>query len=61
MNSKAAASVSLNMNPHTITLEQGFTRNFRNMDWAGDLEVTIRTWEDLERAEPLLQTSYEAS
>ena len=58
---KGVISVVLNVNPDTITLEQGFTRDFRNVDWAGDLEVTIRTWEDLERAKPLLQKSYEAS
>ena len=54
-------SVYLNVNPDTITLEKGFTRDFRKVARAGDLEVTIRTWEDLERAKPLLQTSYEAS
>ena len=59
--SKAAVSVYLNVNPDTITLEKGFTRDFRKVARAGDLEVTIRTWEDLERAKPLLQTSYEAS
>ena len=58
--SKAAVSVYLNVNPDTITLKRGFTRDVRNMKWAGDLEVTIRTWEDLERAKPLLQKSYEA-
>ncbi|MCY4588953.1 MAG: DUF5655 domain-containing protein [Bryobacterales bacterium] len=57
---KGVISVVLNVNPDTITLEQGFTRDFRNVDWAGDLEVTIRTREDLERAKPLLQMSYEA-
>ena len=59
--SKAAVSVYLNVNPDTITLEKGFTRDFRKVAWAGDLEVTIRNWEDLERAKPLLQMSYEAS
>ena len=54
-------SVYRNVNPDTITLEKGFTRDFRKVARAGDLEVTIRTWEDLERAKPLLQTSYEAS
>ena len=59
--SKAAVSVSLNVNPDTITLEQGFTRDYRKVNKAGDLQVTIRTWEDLERAKPYLQMSYEAS
>ncbi|MDE0164592.1 MAG: DUF5655 domain-containing protein [Bryobacterales bacterium] len=58
--SKVALSVYLNVNPDTITLKRGFTRDVRNMKWAGDLEVTIRTPEDLERAKPLLLMSYEA-
>lgn len=58
--SKAALSVYLDVNPDTITLKRGFSRDVRNMKWAGDLEVTIRTPEDLERAKPLLLMSYEA-
>ena len=54
-------SVYLNVNLDTITLEKGFASDFRKVARAGDLEVTIRTWEDLECAKPLLQTSYEAS
>ncbi len=59
--SKAAVSVYLNVNPDTIALKKDFSRDYRKVDRAGDLEVTIRNWEDLERAKPLLQMSYEAS
>ena len=59
--SKAAVSVDLNVNPDTIALKKDFSRDYRKVDRAGDLEVTIRNWEDLERAKPLLQMSYEAS
>ena len=61
--SKKALIVNLNVNPEKekVTLEQGFTRDVRDIDWVGDLEVTIRNWDDLERAKPLLQMSYEAN
>ena len=59
--SKAAVSVYLNVNPDTIALNKDFSRDYRKVARAGDLEVTIRNWEDLERAKPLLQMSYEAS
>ena len=59
--SKEVVTVNLNVDPVKVTLEQGFTRDVRDIDWVGDLEVTIRTREDLERAKPLLQMSYEAS
>lgn len=44
-------------------LEDGFTRDVRNVGHfgTGDLEVTLRTHDDLERAKPLIQQSYEAS
>ena len=49
-------------NPETINLESEFTRDLRDINHysgTGDLEVTIRILEDLERAKPLLQISYE--
>jgi predicted transport protein len=51
------------VNPDTIQLEQGFTRDIRNIGHrgTGDLEITLHTAEDLQRAEPLLRQSYEAS
>ena len=45
--SKAAVSVYLNVNPDTITLEQGFTRDFRNVagpeTWRSPF-ATGKTW-----------------
>ena len=58
---KAAMIVYLNVNPDTITLELDFTRDIRKVGGYGDLEVTIRTLEDLERSKPLLQMGYEAN
>ena len=58
---KATLSVYLKVNPDTTTLEPGFSRDVRKTGHygTGDLEVTIRTQEDLEKAKPLLQASYE--
>ena len=58
-----AVSIYLKVDPDTVTLEEGFSRDVRHVGHSGtgDLEVTIRTQEDLERAKPLLQKSYEAS
>lgn len=51
------------VNPTSITLEQDFTRDVRFIGhWGtGDLEITIRSDEDFERAKPLLLRSYEQS
>ncbi len=51
------------VNPESIQLEKGFTRDVRNIGHygTGDLEVSIQTDEDLERAKPLLLKSYEVS
>ena len=61
--SKEKIVVYLKVDPETISLERGFTRNVRGKGtWGtGDLEVSLRTLEDLERAKPLLQQSYEVS
>ena len=61
--SKEKVVVYLKVDPETIPLEEGFTRNVRGKGtWGtGDLEVSLRTLEDLERAKPLLQQSYEVS
>ena len=58
---KATVSVYLKVDPDTTTLEPGFSRDVRNIGHygTGDLEVTIRTQEDLEKVKPLLQKSYE--
>jgi predicted transport protein len=51
------------VNPDTITIEYGFTRDVRMIGhWGtGDLEITIRNDDDFERAKPLLLKGYEAS
>lgn len=51
------------VDPDSVELEPGFTRDVRNIGHygTGDLEITIRSDEDLEKAKPLLVQSYEAS
>lgn len=51
------------VDPDSIELENGFTRDVRNIGHfgTGDLEITIASPADLERAQPLLEASYEAS
>lgn len=53
----------LKINPDEIDLEEGFTRDVRNIGHfgTGDLEVTIRNQNDLQKAEPLILRSYESS
>jgi len=53
--------VYLKINPDTVRLEAGFTKDVRNKGhWGtGDLEITINNIDDLRRAEPLLLRSYE--
>lgn len=49
--------------PTSVTLEPGFTRDVKDVGhWGtGDLEITIATLEQLEKAKPLLLKSYEIS
>lgn len=53
--------VYVKVDPDSVTLEEGFTRDVRNIGHygTGDLEITIRNYEDLDRAKGLLVTSYE--
>ncbi|WP_103664998.1 DUF5655 domain-containing protein [Gracilimonas amylolytica] len=55
--------VFVKLNPDEMQLEEGFTRDVRNIGHfgTGDLEITIRNKEDLEKAEPLILKSYEGS
>lgn len=55
--------VFVKVNPNEVELEDGFTRDVREVGHygTGDLEITIRTNEDLEKAEALIFKSYEAS
>ncbi len=50
----------LKMNPDTVQLEAGFSRDVRNIGhWGtGDLELSIRSKEDFENAKALLVRSY---
>lgn len=51
----------LKVDPDTITLEPGFTRDVRNVGHfgTGDLEVIVTDTTTFEKAKPLLQKSYE--
>lgn len=55
--------VYVKVDPETIRLEEGFTRDVREIGHfgTGDLEIAVRSMGDLERAKPLLNKSYEAS
>lgn len=55
--------ILLKVDPSSIQLEKGFTRDVRGIGHlgTGDLEVVIQNIEDLERAKPLLLKSYEVS
>jgi len=53
--------VMLKLNPDSVLLEDGFSRDVRNIGtWGtGDLELTLRTPADLEKARPLMERSYQ--
>lgn len=55
--------IYVKVDPKTIELEDGFTRDVSNIGHygTGDLEIIIRTMADLEKAKPLLEQSYETS
>jgi predicted transport protein len=55
--------VYLKIGPDSIDLEEGFTRDVRNIGHfgTGDLEVTLKSHDDLERAKSLIVQSYEES
>lgn len=55
--------VWLKLDPDTVELEDGFSRDVRNIGhWGtGDLELMIKTPDDLEKAKPLIIKSYEGS
>ncbi|MEQ9104887.1 MAG: DUF5655 domain-containing protein [Rhodothermales bacterium] len=58
-----ALTMWVKVNPDTIALQEGFTRDVRSIGHlgTGDLEITLRTMSDLERAKPLIEKSYEGS
>lgn len=51
----------LKLDPDTVALEDGFSRDTRNIGtWGtGDLELTLRDVADLDRAKPLIDRSYQ--
>lgn len=53
----------LKLDPTTVDLEEGFSRDVRKVGHfgTGDLELTIGSHDDLERAKPLILRSYEES
>lgn len=55
--------VTLKLDPASVSLEEGFSRDMSQIGhWGtGDLELTIRTLADLDRAKPLLERSYTES
>jgi len=56
-------TIHVKIDPQTVALEKGFTRDVRNIGHfgTGDLEITVKTAADLEKAKPFLIQSYEAS
>lgn len=52
--------VYVKVNPDTIALEPGFTRDVRGVGHfgTGDLEITVQTAADLEKAKPLFDAAY---
>lgn len=55
--------IYLKIDPDQITIEEGFARDVGSIGHygTGDLEITIRSYEDLEKAKYLIQQSYDAS
>lgn len=51
----------LPLNPQDVSLEDGFSRDVRGVGHhgTGDLELTIRNLDDLNKAKPLIQKSFE--
>ena len=60
-NTERKVVVYLKVDPTTVALTEGFTRDVTNIGHfgTGDLEVTIRSLDDLEKAKPLMELSYE--
>jgi predicted transport protein len=58
---KGCVTMYLKVDPTTVELKSGFTRDMRNKGHYGngDLEVVIKSEADLERATTYLRTAYE--
>ena len=55
--------VFVKVDPDTIQLEKGFTRDVRKIGHfgTGDLEIKLTSERDFERAKPLIERSYESA
>jgi len=55
--------IFVKVDPQSISLEAGFTRDVRNIGHfgTGDLEIIIKDYATLEKAKPLLEQSYDGS
>ena len=53
--------VRTKLDPSTVRLEQGFTRDTHGIGHygTGDLEICIKTEEDFQNAKPLIQRAYD--
>ena len=60
---KGALTLFLKVDPTTVKLRKGVSRDVRNIGHygTGDLELTLRDQADLESAKPYIEQSYEAS
>lgn len=58
---KGGLKLWVKLNPETVQLEEGFSRDVRSVGhWGtGDVEVYIRSKEDLTKAKPLLEQAYQ--
>lgn len=54
--------VYLRLDPETVVLEEGFTRDMRGVGHlgTGDLEVRLASAADLEKAAPLIRRAFDA-
>lgn len=55
--------VFVKVDPGSVALEKGFTRDVRSIGHfgTGDLEITVRNSDDLLKAQPLVSVSYQAN
>jgi predicted transport protein len=53
--------VYVRVNPDSVSIEPGFTRDVRGIGHygTGDLEITIQSTEDVEKAKPLFDAGYQ--
>lgn len=58
---KGGLKLWVKLNPETVQLEEGFSRDISNVGhWGtGDVEIYIRSKEDLTKAKPLLEQAYQ--